>query len=68
MNSFAKLKSDVKWVTVNAMGNGFALVELAYRYHVNAPDVQPAFFLKTHGKLVDDQMSLEITFKYNASQ
>lgn len=50
---------------MNATGKGYSLLELAYRYHINAPDAQPAFSLKPIGVLVDDDhMSLETTVSY----
>lgn len=55
----------MKWVSVNATGKGFSLVDLTYRYNINEPDAEPAFLLKPYGKLVDgESISLEITASY----
>ncbi|XP_055314135.1 CD109 antigen-like [Sitodiplosis mosellana] len=59
-----KLTPDVKSVRVNATGKGFSLLELAYRYNINAPDAQSAFSLKSNAKLVDGYMTLVITSSY----
>lgn len=60
------MDSDAKWLTVNATGKGCSLVELAYRYNVNAPDAQPAFVLKPNPVLLDeDHMKLDISVSYH---
>lgn len=52
-------------INVNANGNGFAILELGYRYHIDAPEPDAAFSLEPSVKLVSaDHMSLEITTAY----
>lgn len=63
--SLEQLTPDVRSIHVNANGNGFALFELGYRYHIDAPEPQAAFSLKPSVEMVDtDHMSLKLTTAY----
>lgn len=54
-----------KNIHINASGKGFALLELGYRYHIDAPETEAAFTLKPNVKLMDaEHMSLEIITAY----
>lgn len=60
-----QLTPDVRSIHINAKGNGFALLELGYRYHIDGAEPEAAFSLKPRVDLVDvDHMSLEITAAY----
>lgn len=54
----------MKSIHVDATGKGFALLDLAYRFNINAPDAKPAFSLKSKAQLVDDHIKLAITLSY----
>lgn len=60
-----QLTPDVNAVQINASGKGFALLELSYRYHIDAPEPQAAFLLKPNvNSLTAEHMALEITTAY----
>lgn len=56
---------NAKSIRINATGNGFALVELSYRFNISTPDAQAAFSLKPKVELLnEDHMCLEIIPAY----
>ena len=60
-----QLTPDVQSIEINAKGKGFALLELGYRYHIDAPEAKAAFSLKPTTKLISaEHMSLEISTAY----
>lgn len=59
------MTTDVQNIHINASGKGFALLELNYRYHINAPERNAAFLLKPNVKLVNaEHMRLDIITAY----
>lgn len=60
-----QLPSEVENVRINANGKGFALLELGYRYNIDAPEPEAAFSLKpVVDSMNKDHMSLQITTAY----
>lgn len=50
---------------ISASGKGFSLLEVGYRYNINAPEKEAAFSLKPNLKLLnEDHFNLEITTSY----
>lgn len=59
------MEPNVKSLRINANGKGFALLEVGYRYYVNAPETTTAFLLKPIVHLLNEgHFCLEITTSY----
>lgn len=55
----------MRTIHINAKGTGFALLELGYRYNIDAPEPKAAFLLKPNITLVSaEHMNLEIIAAY----
>lgn len=62
-----QLTPDVRSICINANGKGFALLELGYRYHIDAPEPDPAFSLKSNVKLMSaEHICVEIVAAFDA--
>lgn len=56
---------DAKSVRVNAVGVGFALIEVGYRYNINTTEAMPSFSLFGSTKLLSqDHLGIELTTSY----
>lgn len=60
-----EVENSVKSVTINAVGHGFALIDVSYRYHLNTNIDNPAFIIhpRMHwrsGYANDDRIGVEI--------
>lgn len=59
----------MKSVRINASGKGFALLEVGYRYNVNAPQLVTVFSLTQNVQLLNkDHLLLEISTSFQSSE